>query len=708
MANVGDLTVKLKADAKSLEDGLSGANKSLQDTSAKMKGVGKKMTMGATAPILGLGAGAIMTGANFEKGMNKVKALTGATGAEFDALSAQAKELGSSTMFSASQASEAMGFLAMAGFKTTDILGAMPNVLNLSAASGMELGDAADVVSNILTGFGKDTEDLAAVNDALVKAMTSSNVDLQMLGESMKYVGPVANAAGMDFNEVTAAVGLLGNAGIQGSMAGTSLRNAMTKLLTPTGEAQTTLAKLGVSALDSEGNLKSLTDIVGQLESSGMTTADAMTIFGQRAGPAMLALVSQGSGALDEMKTSLDNAGGTAQTIADVQMEGLSGATTEMKSALEGMAIALTEDILPVLTNLMDKITPIIQKFSSAPAPVKLVVAALLLLVAVVGPLLILISMMMPAIGLLGTAFGASGIGFAISTAATWAQTAAMAALNFAMGPIGLIIIGIAAAIAAGILIWKNWDKIVEVFKKTWDVVWGAIKSVFEPVMDAIKTAFDASLGWLKENGTFQKALNTIKSLWSTVWNAIKSLFNTVTGGIKTAFDTAFGWLMQGGALDTALTFLKDNWDKIWNGLKAALKIVVNPIIGFINAIINGLNSLFAVLNAIKLGWAEKKVLGVTVLPAFSLDPFNIAMLPTIPLLAKGGVVKSPTLAMLGEAGPEAVIPLSRRNGAGNGTTLVVNITGPTYGFDDFERKVSKAIRDGVRRGGFSGILQTG
>ena len=699
MANVGDLTVKLKADAKSLEDGLSGANKSLQDTSAKMKGVGKKMTMGATAPILGLGAGAIMTGANFEKGMNKVKALTGATGAEFDALSAQAKELGSSTMFSASQASEAMGFLAMAGFKTTDILGAMPNVLNLSAASGMELGDAADVVSNILTGFGKDTEDLAAVNDALVKAMTSSNVDLQMLGESMKYVGPVANAAGMDFNEVTAAVGLLGNAGIQGSMAGTSLRNAMTKLLTPTGEAQTTLAKLGVSALDSEGNLKSLTDIVGQLESSGMTTADAMTIFGQRAGPAMLALVSQGSGALDEMKTSLDNAGGTAQTIADVQMEGLSGATTEMKSALEGMAIALTEDILPVLTNLMDKITPIIQKFSSAPAPVKLVVAALLLLVAVVGPLLILISMMMPAIGLLGTAFGASGIGFAISTAATWAQTAAMAALNFAMGPIGLIIIGIAAAIAAGILIWKNWDKIVEVFKKTWDVVWGAIKSVFEPVMDAIKTAFDASLGWLKENGTFQKALNTIKSLWSTVWNAIKSLFNTVTGGIKTAFDTAFGWLMQGGALDTALTFLKDNWDKIWNGLKAALKIVVNPIIGFINAIINGLNSLFAVLNAIKLGWAEKKVLGVTVLPA---------LLPTIPLLAKGGVVKSPTLAMLGEAGPEAVIPLSRRNGAGNGTTLVVNITGPTYGFDDFERKVSKAIRDGVRRGGFSGILQTG
>lgn len=584
MANVGDLVVKLKADAKDLEDGLTSAQDRLKKTGDKMKGIGKGLSAGITAPIAGIGMGAIMTGANFEKGMKRVQALTGSTAEEFNMLRDRAKELGASTAFSATQSSEAMGFLAMAGFKTTDIYDAMPQVLNLAAAAQIDLGEAADIASNILTGFGLETSELTKVNDALVKAMTSANVDLTMLGESMKYVGPVAASAGMDFNETAAAVALLGNAGIQGSMAGTSLRGAMTRLLKPTEEAEGIMRKLGIQAMDGSGNLKGFTEIVGELEKANISTADAMAIFGQRAGPAMMALVSQGSEALGDMTKSLDESGGTAERIADTQLEGMSGAVVEMKSAFEGLMIALSEDLLPILTSLIDTVTPLIQKFANAPAPIKKIVLVVGLLAAGLGPLLIVVGMMIPAITAL------SGV---------------MTGLSLSMGPITLAIVGIAAAITAGIIIWKNWDKIVAGFKKTWDFVW---KHLEKPV----KVVFNALKGYI--------------NMWISAVNLIISGLNKISVKVPK-------WVPKFGGK----------------------------------------------------GWS-----------------FNI---PEIPKLAEGGIVNDPTLAMIGEKGPEAVIPLDKAGGVG--TTLVVNITGPTYGFDDFEQKVSKAIRDGVRRGGFKGILNT-
>jgi hypothetical protein len=436
-----------------------------------------------------------------------------------------------------------------------------------------------------MTGFGKDVSELSSVNDTLVKAMTSANVDLTMLGESMKYVGPVALSAGISFEETAAAVALLGNAGIQGSMAGTALRGAMTRLLTPSGEAATAMKKLGINALDSEGNLKSMTDIVKQLENSGMSTADAMTIFGQRAGPAMLALVEQGSGALSDMEESLLGAGGIAKQVADTQMEGLGGAITELKSAFEGLMIALSEDVIPIVTKLVDKLVPLLRKFTSLPQPVKIIIVAMAGLAAVVGPILILVGMMIPAITAL------SGV-FAI--------------LSISMGPITLAILGIAAAITAGIIIWKNWDKIVAAFSKTWDKVWGAIEA---PVRIAL----------------------------------------------------------------------------------AAIKGYINLIIADLNRLIRGAN-----LIDIKVpSWV----------PGLGGKGFNVNI-PEIPKLASGGIVSKPTMAMIGEGGPEAVVPLNKAGGIG--TTIVINITGPTYGFDDFDAKVAKAIRDGVRRGGFGGVLVTG
>ena len=713
MANVGDLVVKLKADAKQLEAGLEDAQSKLKQTGDKMKGIGKKMSMGVTAPIAGIGLSAIMTGANFEKGMNRVKALTGTTGADFDALTQQAKDLGSSTAFSATQAGDAMGFLAMAGFKSNDILEAMPGVLNLAAAAQMDLGEAADITSNILTGFGKKTSELGQVNDVLVKAMTSANVDLTMLGESMKYIGPVASSAGMDFEETAAAIALLGNAGIQGSMAGTTLRGVMTRLMKPSEEAAGVMRRLGLDVMDSEGNLKSFTEITRQMEESGIKTADAMTIFGARAGPGMMALVSQGSGALAELTGTLKDSGGTAERIASTQLEGMSGAVVEMKSAFEGLMIALSEDVLPIFTMLIDKITPILQKFTALPGPVKAIVVVVGILAAVMGPLLIAIGMMIPAIAAL------SGV---------------MAGLSLSMGPITIAIVAIAAAVAAGILIWKNWDKIVaffwgtldkvkEVFqnvsnkifdlfnskwgwllpggllfraitliKENWDSIWAAIEILAIVAWEKISGAFTKYFGWMLPGGAIHKALTNIMLKWSSVWGGIKDKFKTIADFVLKIWDDNFGWLRPGGVLFTALGKVKDKWVETWKIIGGAVKAPVNLAI-------TGINKLIDLMNAFEFGWEAKKVRGVTVIPGFDFKPFNLSH---IPHLAKGGIVRKPTLAMIGESGPEAVTPLGR--GAG-GASIVVNITGPTYGFDDFERKVSQAIRDGVRRGGFQGII---
>src|SRR5690606_36567281 len=233
-------------------------------------------------------------------------------------------------------------------------------------------------------------EELGRANDVLVKTFTRTNVDLSMLGESFKYAGPVAKSAGVAFEETAAAIGLMGNAGIQGSMAGTALRGAITRLLKPTAEVARTLQRLGDSATDSEGRLLSLVDIVRQLEESGATTGDMMAIFGQRAGPAMAALVDQGSDALRTLVRELETAGGTAKRIADVQMRGFRGALEELKSAFEALALAITgSGLLDGATKLTKEMARTVQAIAGLPRPVLLAGVAVAGLVAAIGPLLI-------------------------------------------------------------------------------------------------------------------------------------------------------------------------------------------------------------------------------------------------------------------------------------------------------------------------------
>ncbi len=358
-------TVKSQVDiVLAIKTELEGLNKTIQKMDAVQKRSQKlsstlKKGIGFAAGALGAFSfatalrEAVSTLADFEAQMKRVEVLTGATGSQLEALKKLAAELGKTTQFTASQAADAMGFLAQAGFEANTILAVMPDTLNLAAAAQIDLGEAADIVTNILTGYRLEADKLGEANDILVATFTDSNTTLTEIGESMKFVGPIAAALGIEFKETSAAIGLLGNAGLKGELAGTALRNILINLTKPTTEAAGVIKRLGIEVTDSAGKMRPLIGIIRDLEESGASTSDIIAIFGKRAGPAMSALIGQGSDALERFIEKLDRAGGTTERVAGVQMEGLLGQWKEFKSAVEGLVIQLGESgLLGVLTEM--------------------------------------------------------------------------------------------------------------------------------------------------------------------------------------------------------------------------------------------------------------------------------------------------------------------------------------------------------------------
>ena len=322
---------------------------SLAKTATAAKATGATLTKFLTIPILGIGAIALKVAADFQTSMLQVQAVSGATAEQFEELNDLAKELGRTTQFSAAQAADGMGFLAMAGFEVQEILDAMPGVLNLAAAGNLDLAQAADIASNILSGYALQASEIGRVNDVMAQTFTSTNTSLAQLGEAFKFVAPVAAASALELEEVNAALGLLGNAGIQGSMAGTTLRGAIAKLNKPSAEAAESLARLNITVFDANKKMLPLVDIVKQFEEAGLNTADAMTIFGLRAGPGFQALVSQGSAALGDLTAENRRAGGEIEAITEKlglnekQVKSLGAAFDATQASVQGAGANLDE-----------------------------------------------------------------------------------------------------------------------------------------------------------------------------------------------------------------------------------------------------------------------------------------------------------------------------------------------------------------------------
>jgi TP901 family phage tail tape measure protein len=470
MADVGTIKATLTADTAQFSRQMDGVQKKLQAVADGTAKVAAAATA-ATVAIAALGVAALKIAGGFEAGMTRVKAVSQATDSEFQALRVSALELGRTTEFSARQAAEGMGFLAQAGLKTNQIISAMPSVLQLATAGNLELGEAANITTNIVTGMGMELSKLSGANDVLVSAMTGSNVNLQMLGESFKFVGPVAKSAGVSFNEVTAALGLMGNAGIQGSLAGTSLRMALVRLIKPPKEAADALTRLGVSVKDSQGKMRPLVEIMRQLEQRGAKTADIMSIFGIRAGPAMSALLEQGSAAFSKFQKRLEESGGIAKRIQEEQLKTLQGRIKILQSAFEGLAISIGDIMLPAAKALVDTMTDLLSFFNRLTDGAK---TAIVVFGAVAGVFA----------GFLATITGiATALPFVIAGFKAMAVVAGIMAIPLLkIAAVGLVVVAV-----LGLIVLE-----IGALKRAWDRDIGGIQTATLAVIDTIQAAFKA------------------------------------------------------------------------------------------------------------------------------------------------------------------------------------------------------------------------
>ena len=304
-------------------------------------------------------AGAVLDiGMNFESGMSKVQAISGASGEDLAALTDKAKEMGAKTKFSATESAEAMQYMAMAGWKTGDMLNGIEGIMNLAAASGEDLATTSDIVTDALTAFGLSAQDSTHFADVLAQASSNANTNVGMMGETFKYVAPVAGAMGYSAEDVATAVGLMANSGIKASQAGTSLRTILTRMAKPTKEVQTAMDQLGVSVIDSDGNMKSLHEIMDDLRSgfSGLSEAEKVNMaatLGETDGMSgLLAIVNASDGDYQKLTDSINNCSGAAANMAETMQNNLGGQLTILGSTAESLALEIYESVKGPLTDM--------------------------------------------------------------------------------------------------------------------------------------------------------------------------------------------------------------------------------------------------------------------------------------------------------------------------------------------------------------------
>ena len=466
MANVGSLAISVGAD-------LSGFNAAMGDLNGKLKAaesqassswsgfealagrltnVGTTLTAAITAPLVGIGAVAAKSFGEFESALNRVSALGEITGADLDKLKVQAIDLGAKTQFSATQAAEGMAELAAAGFKTTEVMSAVPAVMDLAAAGEISVGRSAEIAANLMGGFGIEAGDVGKAVDVMAKAAASGSLNINDLANTFKYVGPIAKAAGVSFEEVAAATTLLSNAGIKGEQAGTGLRGAIASLLDPSKEAAGALERLGIETTTADGKLRPFSQIIGELGAKGATTKDIFTIFGRETASAMQALISAGGPALQKMTAELQSSDGAAKAMAETMNKGFSGAMERMKGSIETAGIALGEALAPTIIQVAglieegaNKLAEFAKWFNDLPEPVKTTAIAIAGLAAALGPLLIVAGQVATAIISIQGALALAGPAVSGFVGAVGSSVAAFAPWVAAIG-------------AATVAVYKLWE----------------------------------------------------------------------------------------------------------------------------------------------------------------------------------------------------------------------------------------------------------
>jgi TP901 family phage tail tape measure protein len=602
--------VETEQDLKKLEEQAVNSSTALQKISAageKMTAIGDKISsagtklLPVTAGITALGTAAVSMASNFESSMSQVQATMGITKDAMsnvngqsvntmDTLSALAKKMGSETAFSASDCADALNYLVLAGYNTEQMCDTLPTVLNLVATGNIDLATASDMVTDAMSALGMGVDESEKMVDQMAKTASSTNTSVAQLGEGILTIGATAKSIKGGTAELNTALGILANNGIKGAEGGTHLRNVILSLQSPTDTATACMEQLGVDIYDSEGNMCSLNDILGDLNKSmeGMTSSDKNniinTIFNKTDLSSVNALLANTGETWGDLQQSIIDSGGAAQQMADTQLDNLSGQITILKSALEGLAISFGELLMPVIKQVVDVIQKMVDKLNALDPSMKETIVKIALIVATIGPLLIMVGKVISSVGSILSLVGKIP---SMITAVQGGITALTGALGVSMGVILAIVATIATLVAAFVHLWNTNED----FKNSILSIWENIQATFECLTSGIVDRLNA-LGF-----NFESFGDVVKAVWDALCNVLAPVFEDVFNQIANIFDTVTDVIL--GVLDVFIGLFTGNWDQCWSGINGIFTGIWDFIKNTFSNILNALKGIADVF----LGW---------------------------------------------------------------------------------------------------------
>lgn len=627
MADSYSVVAKLSADVGNFTKGMAQAQSSLKNLESNVKGMnlgdmfkgagdvlastGKALTMGVTLPLAAVGTMALKTGMEFEQQMNRVSAISGATGDDLAKLEQQAIDLGASSVFGATEVAQSQEMLASAGLTTNEILAATPGIMDLAAVSGGDMALASEAAATALNQFGLEASESAHVADVFAKAAADTNAETSDMAEALKYAGPVAGALGISLEETAAAIGIMSDAGIKGSQAGTTIRGALTRLVKPTKKARDTMDELGLSFFDAQGNMLPFGEIVGQLQGKlgGLTQEQKQqaitTLFGQEAMSGMLALIGSAPGEFDALTESLENSDGSAKTMADTINSGLAGAVEQLKGSLESAAIVISETLAPMIQNLAIYIAGLVDAFNTLSPAQQENIVKWAMIAAAAGPVLFMLGKLILVVTTV------IGWFFALGNAISWAilsfrtGSTVLMALKDGMllltGPVGWVVIGILALIAAGVLLWQNWDVVKQKLTELKDKFiadWTELQTIVGAAMTTLKDAAIADFEELKTMGS--TAVTTLKDAAIADFTELGTIGSATIETLKTAAVDDFNELKTGGsnAFETLKTAAVADATELKTGAGNMIQTLKDAGVSDFNELKNGVTSAASTLSS--------------------------------------------------------------------------------------------------------------
>ena len=595
------------------------AGQKMETVGNSIAGAGKKM-MGVTTVIGGVGVAAVKTAADFDSAMSQVAAVSGATGKDFDALRNKAREMGAKTKFSATEAAEAMNYMAMAGWKTEDMLDGIEGVINLAAASGEDLAATSDIVTDALTAFGLSAKDSGHFADILAAASSNANTNVSMMGETFKYCAPIAGALGFSAEDTAEAIGLMANAGIKSSQAGTALRTIMNNLAGDVKISGKAIGDVTIATTNADSSMRDLSDILADCRSAfgNLTESEkaqaAESLVGKNAMSGFLALMNAGEDDIAKLSSAIDNCDGSAEKMAMTMQDNLAGQLTILKSQLQELAISFGDILMPAIRSIVSKLQGFVDKLNGMDEGTKRTIVTIALLVASIGPLLVIIGTAISKIGVAMQGVVKLANGISKLKVSVQGGTGVLGKLGAALGgisaPVLAVVAVIAVLVAAFIHLWKTnegfrdaiigtWNRIkdtisgfcqgivdrlnalgfqftdiVDVLKTVWDGFCQVLAPIFEGVFNNIANILSTVTGVITEildvfigifTGNWSQAWTGVKEIFSSIWNGISSFFTNILNVIKGVADVVLGWF--GTSWNEVWTNIKTFFEGIWNGI---------------------------------------------------------------------------------------------------------------------------------------------